>query len=311
MCSVFGLIDYNNVLSAKEKNRILGVLSHECEVRGTDATGIAYNYNGRLRIYKRPLAAHRLRFRVPNGVNVIMGHTRMATQGDAKRNYNNHPWLGKAEHAQFVLAHNGVLWNDDELRMQLPKTTIETDSYVAVQLLEQNKALDFDSLKNMAETVEGSFVFTVLDGKDNLFFVVGNNPLTIFRYEGFDLYASTSEILRKTIRRLQLGKPNEIIEPEEGEILKIDRNGHITCSSFIPHHTFSHWWRNAPYYGSYLLENTSFETDYLIDAAKAMGISEDEVQALLDYGCTTDEIEELLYDPALLHELTGELLYAY
>ena len=42
-----------------------------------------------------------------------------------------------------------------------------------------------------------------------------------------------------------------------------------------------------------------------------MGISEDEVQALLDYGCTTDEIEELLYDPALLHELTGELLYAY
>ena len=228
-----------------------------------------------------------------------------------KRNYNNHPWLGKAEHAQFALAHNGVLWNDDELRSQLPKTTVETDSYVAVQLLEQNKTLNFDSLKDMAETVEGSFVFTVLDDADNLFFVVGNNPLTIFRYEGFDLYASTADILRKAVRRLQLSKPNEIIEPEEGEILRIDRNGHITHSSFIPHHTFSHWWRNAPYYGSYLLEDTSCETDYLIDAAKAMGISADEVQALLDYGCTTDEIEELLYDPALLHELTGELLYAY
>ena len=311
MCSVFGLIDHNSVLNAKEKNRMLGVLSHECEVRGTDATGIAYNYNGRLRIYKRPLAAHKLRFRIPNGVNVIMGHTRMTTQGDAKKNYNNHPWLGKTEHAQFALAHNGVLWNDDELRSQLPKTTVETDSYVAVQLLEQNKTLDFDGLKNMAETVEGSFVFTVLDDADNLFFVVGNNPLTIFRYEGFDLYASTGDILRKTVRRLQLGKPNEILEPEEGDILKIDSDGHITPSSFIPHHTFSHWWRNAPYYSSYLLEDTSLETDYLIDAAKAMGISEDEVQALLDYGCTTDEIEELLYDPALLHELTGELLYAY
>ena len=32
---------------------------------------------------------------------------------------------------------------------------------------------------------------------------------------------------------------------------------------------------------------------------------------LLDYGCDLDEIEELLYDPALLHEMTGELLYAY
>ena len=42
-----------------------------------------------------------------------------------------------------------------------------------------------------------------------------------------------------------------------------------------------------------------------------MGVSEDEVQALLDYGCDPDEIEELLYDPALLHEMTGELLHAY
>ena len=49
----------------------------------------------------------------------------------------------------------------------------------------------------------------------------------------------------------------------------------------------------------------------LFDAAKSMGVSEDEIQALLDYGCDPDEIEELLYDPTLLHEMTGELLYAY
>ena len=45
--------------------------------------------------------------------------------------------------------------------------------------------------------------------------------------------------------------------------------------------------------------------------AKAFGVSADEVQALLDYGCSEEEIEEMLYDPALLHEMTGELLYAY
>ena len=27
--------------------------------------------------------------------------------------------------------------------------------------------------------------------------------------------------------------------------------------------------------------------------------------------CTEEEIEEMLYDPTLLHEMTGELLYAY
>ena len=55
----------------------------------------------------------------------------------------------------------------------LPLTSVETDSYVAVQLLEQQKTLDFDSLQAMAEKVEGSFVFTVLDRDDSIWFVVG------------------------------------------------------------------------------------------------------------------------------------------
>ena len=55
MCSLFGLIDFDKRLTAKQKNRILNTLARECEVRGTDATGIAYNFGGRMRIYKRPL----------------------------------------------------------------------------------------------------------------------------------------------------------------------------------------------------------------------------------------------------------------
>ena len=102
MCSLFGIIDYGNVLSACEKNRILAVLSRECEIRGTDATGIAYNYRGGIRVYKRPVAARKMHFRIPGGVNVVMGHTRMATQGTAKLNRNNHPWATK----KFALANN-------------------------------------------------------------------------------------------------------------------------------------------------------------------------------------------------------------
>ena len=71
--------------------------------------------------------------------------------------------------------------------------------------------------------------------------------------------------------------------------------------------------RGGTYYGSFLLDKEKQTSIYgdLFDAAKSMGVSEDEVQVLLDYGCDPDEIEELLYDPALLHEMTGELLYAY
>ena len=73
MCCLFGIVDHRSYFSVKEKNHILSVLSAECEERGTDATGIAYCSHGHLSIYKRPLEAHRLRFRVPEDSRVIMG----------------------------------------------------------------------------------------------------------------------------------------------------------------------------------------------------------------------------------------------
>lgn len=312
MCSLFGLMDYQNKLTTREKNRILNTLARECEVRGTDATGIAYHFGGRLRIFKRPLPARKLRLRVPSDVNVIIGHTRMTTQGNEKFNQNNHPFPGSINGKTFALAHNGILWNDKILRQQenLPQTSVETDSFIAVQLLEQQNALDFQSLKEMAEKVEGSFVFTVLDSEDAIWFVVGDNPLCLFHYNGFVLYASTQDILVKATKRLRLGKPKSVQQPEEGEILRIDKHGCQTTDSFMPRTTYPHWWRHSPYYG-YPWDEDSRLHDELVAAAKAMGVSETEVQALLDYGCDPDEIEELLYDPALLHEMTGELLYAY
>ena len=107
-----------------------------------------------------------------------MGHTRMTTQGNEKFNYNNHPFYGHAD-KNFSFAHNGVLYNDIELRKEkhLPKTKIETDSYVAVQLIEQQGKLNFDALKNMAESVQGSFCFTALDENNTLYIVKGSNPM--------------------------------------------------------------------------------------------------------------------------------------
>lgn len=69
----------SNMLTTSQKNKILNTLEWECECRGTDATGIAYNLSGRMKIYKRPLPAHKLRLRIPNNVQVVMEHTHMTT----------------------------------------------------------------------------------------------------------------------------------------------------------------------------------------------------------------------------------------
>lgn len=214
MCCLFGMIDYRGHFTGRQKTRLLSVLAAECEARGTDAAGVAYCAGGALRVYKRPVPAHALGFRIPDGVSVVLGHTRMTTQGSQEKNYNNHPFLGNAGGRRFALAHNGVLYNDQLLRrsLRLPSTKIETDSYVAVQLLERQKALDFASLKYMAEQVEGSFTFTLMDEANRWYLVKGDNPLCLYHYPrlGVYLYASTEEILRKALRKQGLGRPKRI-----------------------------------------------------------------------------------------------------
>ena len=65
------------------------------------------------------------------------------------------------------------------MKLKLPKTKIETDSYIAVQLLESQKQLDEESIKYMAEKVDGSFSFTVLTEHNTLWLIKGDSPLCI------------------------------------------------------------------------------------------------------------------------------------
>lgn len=302
MCCLFGFVDYAGSLSVKQKNHLIRELSIAAEVRGTDATGIAYNTSRGLQIYKRPLAAYRLHLRIPAEAHVVMGHTRMTTQGSAKKNYNNHPFFGCVKGKRFALAHNGVLWNDCGLRhtKHLPKTKIQTDSYVAVQLLEQQKALDFDSLAKMAEQVEGSFSFAVLDEQDALWIVKGDSPLSIAYFPecGVYVYASTVEILNKALTRCgkQLGH-RRTVEVEMGDLLKIDRRGHITRATFDASKLCRPSWE---YWSSSLYaEPPKTESEHirlLKSVARAFGFTGEMIDRLLDQGFTTDDIEEILYE---------------
>lgn len=307
MCCLFGLIDYKHRFSGKQKSRILNTLAVHCQVRGTDATGIAYNRAGRLSIYKRPLPAHRMKLRVPGEASVVMGHTRMTTQGSEKRNQNNHPFPGRLEDTTFALAHNGVLYNDELLRthLDLPETSVETDSYVAVQLIEQQRALTFDSLKSMAEQVMGTFVFTVLDRGDNLYFVKGDNPFCLYHYPklGIYLYASTEEILKKALGWVQYFRESPISIPlKEGEILRVDPQGKLSRATFDAQPSRYGGW-GVPYrYERWMspLWQDGYDggEEYLIElksVASSYGYTPEDIDHILQMGLSLDEISELIY----------------
>ena len=305
MCALFGWLDYKGIVSDKLLKKLTQALANAAEERGTDASGIAYVKGGKVTIFKRPKPAHKIRFNAPNGTRSIMGHTRMTTQGNEKFNYNNHPFYGHAD-VNFAFAHNGVLYNDKNLRVEkhLPQTQIETDSYVAVQLLEQQGKLDFESLKSMAESVQGSFCFTALDENNTLYIVKGSNPMCLLHFAklGLYVYASTESILKKALQKTSFHKyPFEVLNIEEGTILKIDRYGFLSGSTFEVQESFR-FGKWADWYDELEEEYYSQQEELLLEMCSCYGVTEDDVLLLLDYGYSADEIEEMLCDSNLLLE---------
>ena len=252
------------------------------------------------------LSDKELEFKHGDGVKALIGHTRHSTQGSEKKIYNNHPFLGKTSGGKFALAHNGVLINDYDLRkdLKLPKTQIETDSFVAVQLIEKKRRLNFESLKYMAEKVCGSFSFSVLDECGNIYLVKGDSPLCLLHFPKLKMYvyASTKEILFRALIDSPLFDSVskcefEFIDIDEGEILKLCADGSIEKGEF-EHQMYvgRNWWDYGyytvkPYHGKY-------DRAY-IDDLKAIaaynGYYPEDIDELLDSGFSFDEIEEYIY----------------
>lgn len=302
MCGLYGFLSYGEDLPKKDE--LINALAQESALRGMDATGISYNSNSRLHIFKKNKSAYQLKLKVPEDAAAVMGHTRHTTQGNEKKNDNNHPFLGKTKDGYFSLAHNGVLMNDCDLRTakRLPKTKIETDSYVAVQLIEQKNRLNMAVLKEMAETVAGSFSFSILDDKDNLYLMKGDSPIALLHFPKLKLYvyASTAQILWRAITEtslfeaLQTGA-YETIEIHEGTILKISPNGNLSseqfeyCSYMAPR-----WWSYGDGYDMPITENAYLKE--LKSMANYFGYTADDIQSLYDEGYSCDEIEAFCYE---------------
>lgn len=297
MCGLFGFSNYSGE-KIKDLCELTNSLAQQSAVRGTDATGVAYcNFKG-ISILKESKAAYMLDFVHDDNIIALTGHTRHSTQGSKNKNYNNHPFAGKCKNTRFALSHNGVLINDAELRKmyRLPKTKIETDSYIAVQLIESQKQLDFDSIRYMAEKTEGSFSYSIIDGKNNIYLVKGESPISILHFPNQKLYvyASTEKILYKALvdfpplfKELKSGE-HEDISIKDGEILKITSNGTTERSAFsYTDYCGRNWWDYGFYGEDYITELKSVSSYY--------GYSPDDIDELAECGFMPEEIEEYLY----------------
>ncbi len=204
-----------------------------------------------------------------------------------------------------------MLYNDELLRSQLrlPDTHIETDSFIAVQLIESQKELNFDSMRYAAESVRGYFTFTILDKANSLWFVKGESPLYLIHFPalGLYVYASTKEIMTAAFKQIPAQFPKyEVIDVKEGELLRISPDGKITRSSYTvqpDYSIYSNRWYGlgSSFYNweKVVPTDCSEDSDYLIliEFAGYYGVDPEDIRYLREQGFGYDEIEGFLCDP--------------
>lgn len=276
MCGLFGVVSYGD-LSTDNINKLTLALGRASEIRGTDAGGLSYVDDNKLRYIKNSGAISKNGvLKKPISTWSIMGHTRLGTGAPEADNFNNHPFPSTL--SAFTMAHNGIISNDADLakKYKLPNTKVRTDSYIVVRLLDKlhNGTLSFESIKNVSELLQGSFNLTFQD-PSSVWLVKHNNPLYILNmYElGAYVYASTKDILFEALDDFYGSsivdylmarsgdKFAEYVPINSGDILRIDRDGNITTGKFSPK-AVSYSKKFTSFYPSYYYDDLYNDDNY-------------------------------------------------
>jgi len=148
MCGIIGVLSYQ-----KFNNDFIEIIKksmEDIEARGSHSFGYyTYPNNRRFKAVGRVTDYNALETDKRKGdfqvdlkdQHIFLGHTRLAT-GNASYNKieNNHPF----ETTDFIMAHNGMIYNNTELRKEFNiKSEVETDSYVIIHLIQHF----YDSIK--------------------------------------------------------------------------------------------------------------------------------------------------------------------
>ena len=114
-------------------------------------------------------------------------------------------------------------------------------------------------------------------------------------------------LMKNALKRVGLHKfASKRVDTVEGDILCIDRNGNITRSEFQPKiyrskHGAWYDYDDSSYY--------NMHEEILLAYCGCYGVGSEDVELLLEYGYTCDEIEEMLMDMNLLHEALRDVKY--
>jgi len=206
MCGIFGYVGPTSPKASRDKwqpsaAKIIFEGLKRLEYRGYDSWGIALGLNPRFskpqitnfsENKKQKIILEKHAGSISDSLDsrlltlnskIGIGHTRWATHGSVK-DKNAHPHFSKNK--EFVLAHNGIVENFEELKKGLKKSGFEfetdTDSEVIVRLIEDELTKSKDIVKAVflvLNKIEGRNTFIILTADGKIIAARNGSPLLI------------------------------------------------------------------------------------------------------------------------------------
>ncbi|MDT2595845.1 glutamine--fructose-6-phosphate transaminase (isomerizing) [Enterococcus dongliensis] len=217
MCGIVGIV------GNEQATKILVKGLEKLEYRGYDSAGIFVADQKEDFLIKSQGRIKELADKIGENVHgtIGIGHTRWATHGEPSEE-NAHPHTSQSK--RFVLVHNGVIENYDELKKRyLAKDTFygETDTEIAVHLIEYfaNQGLTTkEAFRKALKEIHGSYAFGLIDKNDRETIYVGKNksPLLIGLGDGFNVVCSDAMAM--------LEQTNQFVEINDGEMVIVTKD---------------------------------------------------------------------------------------
>lgn len=209
MCGIGGWFAWDK--QKHPKVSVIHSLLRANQLRGSDASGVAYLKEGEPYLRKAPITASRLIETVSaDDWNLIshspigLIHTRAQTKGSPKNNKNNHPVNGFG----WLVVHNGSVMNDDDLfEYYKDERFAEVDTSAIPLVLSKGATLE-TQIQHMT-TLGGAATFAaweIASPRKIILARFGHNDLYLFLdKENNILYFSSAAIFAKSLPAYSLG----------------------------------------------------------------------------------------------------------
>jgi glucosamine--fructose-6-phosphate aminotransferase (isomerizing) len=223
LCGIFGIeIAENLKFSPKDLMQIVNNIFKLSESRGKEASGLAVRFKDSIYVLKEPITSSKLvktskykelfnqtlKAEGYDGVQLqapilILGHSRLQTNGQSEINTNNQPVIKDGA----VGIHNGIIVNDDKLWKSYSelKKKYDVDTEVFLGLLQMFRAQGksvVEAVRLVFEHIEGSASVAVqFDDENNLILAsnTGSLYMALSKSEKILVFASEKYILQQVL----------------------------------------------------------------------------------------------------------------